>query len=90
MEHDGLKERMIEAAEMADRLGMHIRMEVLQGGIRMTLLRQNTRGEVMRTENYTPWISIEEARINPLPVVMRDLINQMDDMLPRTENNLKG
>ncbi len=79
MEHDGLKERLIEAAVALDREGKHIRMEVTKMGIRMCHLRKNKAGNIMQTESYTPWVAVEVARQNPLLIVMRDLINQMDE-----------
>ena len=54
-------------------------MEVMEMGIRMSYLRENKAGKTMQTENYTPWVFIEDAKTNPLLTVMRDLINQMDE-----------
>ncbi len=75
-----VKERLIEAAVAIDRSGKSITMSVLRGGIRMYILQIGKDGSVKQTENFTGWLTIQDARVNPLPVVMRDLINQMNDM----------
>ena len=80
MEHDGLKERLIEAAVAIDRSGMSITMSIRQGGIRMYMLQVTQRQGVIQTENFTGWNTIEGATHNPLLVVMRELINQMKDI----------
>ena len=74
-----LKERLVAAAYEIDREGKHIRMEVTRVGIRMVHLRENKAGKIMQTENFTPWVSIEQATTNVLLLVMRDLVNQMDE-----------
>ena len=74
-----LKARLIEAAIAADRSGEAIKIQVLQSGVRITILRE-VKGRVMSSNNHTGWTSIEHAVQNPLLLCVRDLINQMNDM----------
>ena len=80
MEHNGLKERLAEAAEAMDRSTEHLRMEVLRTGIRLIIVRWQKTGTHDMRNKFIGWMGIEEARQNPLLIAMRDLINEMDLM----------
>ena len=78
---ESIAERLIAAAEKAQGdIGWTVEIRSPGICIRYTWLHEN--GQFYTVENFTVWRAIEQARINPLLLVMNDLIKQKTEWVP--------